>query len=349
MAPVSQKWSVTWQNFSAKVMDTFDPPQIKLMKPGQLLGFFTLATLVCGICLFFIQYLPLSDNSVWKIEASNRLPVFGAWVALVGVIYSAKVAVTNLVRSHTVSTLLQSRLSETYMYYGDKVNSGIRDFKLDKASGKSVMEYVDRDALRYILNYHEFIAVGIRYGELSDEVMRAMMRGIICRAHDLFEDHINQLRNSNPKTLENLVWLRKKWHDDDSKEEFSKKYVPQVPGAAVFAIVFFLLLSVWPAFLIFHSYSYPLMPRDGNLYSLRHAFDACDQALRRKSASPHLMKIDRVPVKSSDAKTLVFEWTEGQVLIANQGGILRSATATCKVSGMTGDILSVNLALTDGL
>lgn len=321
----------------------------KFTKPGQLLGFFTYAISSFGVCVIFAQLLPLSSDSVWRVESSNRIPALAAWIALVSVIYSAKVAVTNLVRSHTISTLLDSRLSETYMKYGDKVSEGIEKFKENADENSSINNFVDKKALRYLLNYYEFVAVGIRYGELSDEVMRAMLRGIVCRACEVFHEHIDEVRKGNARTYENLLWLRDKWVREDATAAYRKKYVPPVPGAAWVSLVIIFLLACGPLWSVFSNIGYSSSPRDGNSYSESHAFSVCTKKLKSLVASPHLMTIERIDLRKIEDGVMHLAWSQGEIMVANEQAVLRSATAKCVVSGITGEVVDIDLTLSGGL
>jgi hypothetical protein len=97
---------------------------------------------------------------------SNWLIFFGAASALLGWIIAAIVSMRNITRQHTITTLLQSRLSEFYVTQGRKFGTHFpKGTKLteqdingpftDAVKGEAV------NALKYLLNHYEFIAIAI--------------------------------------------------------------------------------------------------------------------------------------------------------------------------------------------
>ena len=71
--------------------------------------------------------------------------------------------------------------------------------------------YVDRDALRYVLNYYEYIAVGIKFGDLSEDVLRETLRGNMRRTTKKFLLYIGERQRVDGNTYANLMWLYKRW------------------------------------------------------------------------------------------------------------------------------------------
>jgi hypothetical protein len=67
------------------------------------------------------------------------------------------------------------------------------------------------NSLRYILNYIEFISVGIRYGDLHESLLKSSLRGIVLNAFRFSEAYIKHSQKANTKAYENLVWLKDRW------------------------------------------------------------------------------------------------------------------------------------------
>jgi hypothetical protein len=74
-------------------------------------------------------------------------------------------------------------------------------------------------ALRYLLNYFEFIAVGIRYGDLDEKLLKNTLRGILCGVYEAAGPLVTQRRQApagskaeKSKTFEHLEWLYTRWH-----------------------------------------------------------------------------------------------------------------------------------------
>lgn len=67
--------------------------------------------------------------------------------------------------------------------------------------------------LRYLLNYFEFIAVGISEGELDERIVARTLRGNITYVHDAAATYIHDLQATNARTLEHFSALRRHYQD----------------------------------------------------------------------------------------------------------------------------------------
>ena len=68
-------------------------------------------------------------------------------------------------------------------------------------------------AVRYLLNYFEFIAVGVRRGDIDLGIVRENWRGVIRFYVDRCRPYIDALRDDDPRTFEHLVRLRSHFED----------------------------------------------------------------------------------------------------------------------------------------
>ncbi len=164
---------------------------------------------------FFKQPPPL-------FNATNWLFLIGAFSAMVGWIVSSMVTIRNSIKQHTINTLLQSRLSATYMEKAKFINKTFftpegKLLPFSKEDITNTEKEEEREALTYVLNYFEFIAVGIRHGDFDEAVMKQTLRGILVNAYLFSEAYIKQGRGeengkvTKPKVLEHLTWLYHRW------------------------------------------------------------------------------------------------------------------------------------------
>jgi hypothetical protein len=144
------------------------------------------------------------------------IPATGILLGAVGWLITSIVTIRNSVKQHTINTLLQTRLSATYQEMAMHVRAGIightpqNRAPLEKIKGSEQT----REGVEYLLNYLEFMAVGIRHGDLHAGVMRDTMRGIVVRFTQIAAEFIVQCQISNgPRTYQNLLWLYNKWRD----------------------------------------------------------------------------------------------------------------------------------------
>ncbi|WP_039051103.1 DUF4760 domain-containing protein [Comamonas thiooxydans] len=200
-------------------MDISDPQiDAPFLKPGRMLGLVVFAAIFAGFMLWMAQ------DSTWASEAlqvkpENRVTFFAGWTAFVATLWAAHVGVRNMVRQHTVNTLLQSRLSDVFMERGESLNAAMERYvKLDPQTRGAPHLHVDIAALRYMLNYYEYVAIGIKHGDLDKSVMDDMMRGTIIRMCDTFEEHILEARARNPRIYRNLVALAIEWKHQSNLE-----------------------------------------------------------------------------------------------------------------------------------
>lgn len=81
----------------------------------------------------------------------------------------------------------------------------------------------DVEALQYILNYLEFVAVGIRQGELDEALMKQTLRGIVVNVRDFakpyiaFQRGVSDGKVERPKYLEHFLWLDARWRMKSEK------------------------------------------------------------------------------------------------------------------------------------
>jgi hypothetical protein len=154
--------------------------------------------------------------------------LLSAVAAVAGWIFSAMVTIRNSIKQHTINTLLQSRLSATYMenaravslrYFGHSGNL----YLLTAEEAQAPQPDYKLQELGYLLNYLEFIAAAIRFGDLDEKLMRMTLRGMLCNTYEVARVLIESNRASLPhaqgkapapsKTFEHLAWLYGFWFD----------------------------------------------------------------------------------------------------------------------------------------
>ena len=188
-------------------------------KPSTLLGF-----LLGGVIVIFIGFC------IWQMNIDNPkanyllgpqqwVVAFAAITAMCGWIIASIVTIRNSVKQHTITTLLQSRLSATYMCYADKISEHYMKYDEDRAGNLPVptrpTDGVDELALRYILNYFEFIAIGITRGDLDEPMLKDSFRGIVRKNVEMSRLWMEGHRKGNPSLYEHLIWLHHRWVPED--------------------------------------------------------------------------------------------------------------------------------------
>lgn len=137
--------------------------------------------------------------------------------------------------SHTYKILLDSRLSNTFQ---DKVNDMIAKYPPGKLIDEtSITEYMNKAGMDeatfkaingsiYILDFYEFIASGVKSGDLDDDFLYENARGFVCGMWVKAEKIIKIVRGQNqPKSWIQLEELVTRWEGkyDEDPARFPKR------------------------------------------------------------------------------------------------------------------------------
>jgi len=152
------------------------------------------------------------------------------WVVLAGVeaavwgwVVTSYMTLRNSIKQHTINTLLQSRLSATYMAHAVCINKQFfppntltyDHVPIDFFEDKSNEEIIQ--SVAYILNYFEFLSAAVRYGDLDETLLRSALGGILGRFYERMMLFIKSQRGDDgnvilyPRQLEHYTWLYKRW------------------------------------------------------------------------------------------------------------------------------------------
>ena len=184
------------------------------IKPSTMLGFLLSGLLICMAS--FAAWQLVAPRGTWgKLKAEHFLAAIGLAGAVCGWVFTNMVSLRNSIRQHTITTLLQSRLSATYMSYADKLSSHYAAYEARKKADPALLEGptdgVDINALRYILNYFEFIAIGIKRGDLDEAMLKDSLRSILSKNMQMSRAWIMESRVENPNYYSHVIWLHGRW------------------------------------------------------------------------------------------------------------------------------------------
>src|SRR3546814_9136110 len=111
-----------------------------------------------------------------ELGAQHWLASVGVVSAICGWIVAGIITASNSTKQHTMSLLLESRLSGTYMQYANTINASFFDrdgiVRMVSADEYRTIAAPQKEALTFILNFFEFVAVGIRCGDLDERIVR---------------------------------------------------------------------------------------------------------------------------------------------------------------------------------
>lgn len=157
--------------------------------------------------------IPLWDPKLFK--DTGWVTYAGASIALLGLLTREYFALRAMRKQHTVSILLQSRLSTAFNERAKAVSAAyptLPDITLVKQGDWDDPKKRDAmEGLKYLLNYYEFISIGIRNGDLDEEYLRMSLGHIVpalCRVGDAYIQHA---QTKDSELFCNLLWLRDRW------------------------------------------------------------------------------------------------------------------------------------------
>lgn len=179
---------------------------------------------------FLVEYYWLSGG-VSQITGANVAPIatsLSVIVATLGIAISVFVSTRNSVKQHTINLLFQTRFS-TFPFHQmrEKVVAryptavkpvGITKTQFDaweqsQPTGTQTTS-PDRDlanALTYLANYYEFIAVGARLHDLDKNLLAETVSGNLIWTFELLQPFIEEERGENPQLFIHFHHLYLEW------------------------------------------------------------------------------------------------------------------------------------------
>jgi len=190
--------------------------QPAIFRPSRVLGLLIGVEIIAFLGFVYWQG-QLTYVDVLKVGLPQWVILAGVLTAMLGWATTSLVTIKNSVKQHTINTLLQSRLSATYMGHADMLNQHFSEFSAvhgrDPAKwlGKDPVTDVNIPALRYVMNYFEFIAIGIRHGDLEEGMLRGSLGSILKNTVIFARSYIDKSIAGQPLAFCNLMWLNDRW------------------------------------------------------------------------------------------------------------------------------------------
>ena len=148
---------------------------------------------------------------------SQQAVLIAAALATIGWLYTSRKNRTLSRKQHTVNTMLSSLFDEHMTKCKDVVSPHLTAGECPDFNDPA--HTADREAFRFVLNFYEFIAVGIRNGDFDEKMMIDSSRGTIIALFKCCEKQIYAIRNtrSRQSTYEHIEWLYKRWTKESKK------------------------------------------------------------------------------------------------------------------------------------
>ena len=106
---------------------------------------------------------------------------------------------------------MNSRLSEYYNQQIRQIDKIVKDKITFSYNDYEKLTPEEQASITYLLNYYEFIAIGIRYNEFDEEIAKKMMCSQILKTYISFEPLINYFKSQKDSYFENFTKLYSRW------------------------------------------------------------------------------------------------------------------------------------------
>lgn len=163
---------------------------------------------------FVLEGGDMSAIEAWFLSTPSIPAILAAAIlATVGWIYTARKSRMLMRRQHTFNALLQASFDERFQTSLDNIRDHIR------AGCFPDLNLADNETLKrdvvFLLNHYEFLAAGIRLGDISEKLLKDSERGTIISLFKTSEPFILAVKDNRKRmtTFEHIEWLYERWHE----------------------------------------------------------------------------------------------------------------------------------------
>lgn len=164
----------------------------------------------------------LSEAPAGSSKLTSFVAFLSAIAAIAGWIFTSRLQIINATKTHAMQVLMNSRTSTAYVGKVDdamklrakvKVENGWTEKDRIFVSKERYLELKadERSAVHYLLNFLEFIAVGIRHNNLDEDMLKGSFKSILTNNYLLFHPIILHIREQTPSNYTELEILFLRW------------------------------------------------------------------------------------------------------------------------------------------
>ncbi|MFU2047136.1 DUF4760 domain-containing protein [Avibacterium gallinarum] len=179
--------------------------------PSYKLGAFCLCLSLIYILLIIWRLFPcLEKLSLLGIEPHSYLR--GKWISTISIafipaigwLFSGYISVKNLTKQNSMNILLQTRTSAEYMSHARIAQKYIESNSLPTTEK-------DKNSIIYMLNFLEFVSIGIISGELDENIFKRAWKNTFRLSVENHAELIQEYQRKISTIWSNLVWLNLRW------------------------------------------------------------------------------------------------------------------------------------------
>lgn len=240
---------------------------IQLSLVLSLIGVFLIQIIIWKTFTLDYHFLNFSLKAKPGTTKTTALVTMLAAIAAVsGWVFTSRVQIINATKTHAMQALMNSRNSTIYVQRVDEAMTIRQKLKDEKKLGVNDLVIVSKDdylqlkpteraAIHYMLNFLEFIAVGVRHNNMDEELIKGSLKTILKNNYLMFQPVIEYVRIGSPSNYIEMETLHKRWDEynndkcmkctnwfkvsDDSKEK------NQPARQSIYAVMTILTLGLW--------------------------------------------------------------------------------------------------------
>lgn len=174
---------------------------------------------------FFVDYNFLNFSLINKSGESKStalVAMLGATAAVFGWVFTSRVQIQNATKAHAMQALMNSRTATIYNERVDQAgkilkkirnnrNLALNDFVSVSKDDYLLLKQKEKAAIHYMLNFLEFIAIGVRHNNMDEELIRGSLKSILRNNYLSFQLVIEHVREKAPSNYTELEKLYKRW------------------------------------------------------------------------------------------------------------------------------------------
>lgn len=165
---------------------------------------------------FEIKFLGLKIAKSSLLFDDKFITFLGVVFAVIGWLYAGRFQFISTIKSHSIQALMNSRLSDIYTEKFDSITKAVERLKKTQNNKNCLTEFdklntQEKLDLRYVLNFYEYISIGIRNNEFDEFLLKQMMRSQLINTFIYFEKYIEDIQKEQPTALINLIQLAIRW------------------------------------------------------------------------------------------------------------------------------------------
>lgn len=192
--------------------------QIRMKKaPSLKLGAFCLFLSLIYILVISWRLFPFLEQYTF-LGVTPNIYLKGKWISTISIafipaigwLFSAYISVKNLTKQNSMNILLQTRTSAEYMLHARVAQKYFED----KAPNASLeVDQEDKKSIIYMLNFLEFVSIGIISGELDENIFKQAWKNTFRLTVKRHKNIILSYQSDIPTIWSNLVWLDNRWQN----------------------------------------------------------------------------------------------------------------------------------------